>query len=65
MTEILIYTAVGIVLYFAADAALRFIESMHGEPIPHRSIIFFGIILVMAIISFQIIKMMFLGEAPV
>ena len=62
MTEILIYTASGILLYFSADAALRFIEKVHGEPIPNRNIVFFGIILVMAIILFQLIALTFKGD---
>ena len=61
MTEILIYTGSGILLYVLADAALRLIESLHGEPIPHRSVIFFVIIFLMAIILFQVIRMIWSG----
>jgi len=61
MIEILIYTMSGILLYVLADAALRLIESLHGEPIPHRSVIFFVIIFLMAMILFQFIRMNWSG----
>ena len=63
MTEILIYTASGILLYIVADAALKYIESLHGEPIPHRSIVFFIIIFLMAMILFQLIQLIFTGDS--
>ena len=62
MTEIFIYTASGILLYILADAALKYIESMHGEPIPHRCLVFFVIIFMMAMILFQLIRLIFAGE---
>jgi hypothetical protein len=58
MTEILIYTACGIALYVLADAALKYIEALHGEPIPYRNVIFFVIIFLMAMILFQLVRMM-------
>jgi len=57
MTEALIYTATGILLYFLADAALKWLEQMHGEPIPYRSGVFFVIIFFMAVCFFQVIQM--------
>lgn len=63
MTEILIYTASGILLYILADAALRFIEKLHGEPLPYRSVIFFVMIFMMAMILFQVIRMIYAGDA--
>jgi hypothetical protein len=63
MTEILIYTVSGILLYFTADAALNYIESLHGEPIPYRSVVFFVIIFMMAMILFQLVEMIFNTQA--
>ncbi len=57
--EILVFTICGIVLYFGADALLNLLESMHGDPIPHRNIVFFFIILVMALVLFQGIQLYF------
>jgi hypothetical protein len=62
MIEVFIYTASGILLYMVADAALKYIEELHGEPLPYRSVIFFVIILMMAMILFQLIKLIFTGE---
>ena len=62
MTEVLIYTASGILLYMLTDAALRFIEEQHGEPLPYRSVIFFVMIFLMAVILFQVIGMFYASE---
>lgn len=57
MTEILIYTGSGILLYVLADAALNAIERIHGEPIPYRHVVFFVIIFTMAVILFEVINL--------
>ncbi len=54
--EIIYFTLVGIGLYFASDWILTRIESMRGKPFEYRSIIFFVIILVLALASFQLIR---------
>jgi len=61
--EILLFTVCGIALYFGADAFLNFLESMHGDPIPHRNIVFFFIILVMSMVLFQGIQLYFYTES--
>ena len=53
--EIVIFTVVGIALYFAADWALDRIEAARGTRFENRSIIFFVIIMVLAIAIFQLI----------
>jgi len=53
--EFVIFTVVGIALYFSADWALDRIEAARGARFEHRSIIFFVIILVLAVASFQLI----------
>jgi hypothetical protein len=65
MTEVLIYTASGILLYVLADAALKALEKMHGEPIPYRSVIFFVIIFMMAMVLFQVINMIFNSDPAI
>ena len=62
MIQVLIYTASGILLYVLADAILNYIEKMHGEPIPYRNIVFFIIISMMALILFQLIRLLFAGD---
>lgn len=53
--EIVYYTLTGIALYFASDWLLDRIERARGTRFENRSIIFFAIILVLALVSFQII----------
>ena len=54
--EIVYFTLVGIGLYFAADWILNSIETARGARFEYRSIIFFVIILVLALASFQLIN---------
>lgn len=53
--EIVYYTLTGIALYFASDWLLERIEQARGKRFENRSVIFFAIILVLALVSFQII----------
>lgn len=53
--EIIYFTLVGIGLYFASDWILNRIESARGHPFENRSVIFFAIILVLAVVSFQLL----------
>ena len=54
--EIVYFTLVGIALYFGSDWILNRIETARGARFENRSIIFFGIILVLALASFQLIR---------
>ena len=55
MTELLLYTLVGIGLYFLADWILVRIEIWRGETFEQRTLVFFAIILVLALGSFELI----------
>ena len=57
--EVIIYTVCGIFLYVLADAALDRIEALHGDPIPHRNVVFFVIILFLALILFQVVRLIY------
>ena len=61
--EFRLFTACGIALYFGAGAALNFIESVHGDPIPHRNIVFFVIISIMAVVLFQAIQLYYYASS--
>ena len=54
--EVIYYTLVAAGLYFMSDWILDRIEVSRGERFKNRSIIFFIIILVLAFISFSLIK---------
>ncbi len=56
MMEILGFTAAGIALYFFSDWLLDRLERARGARFENRSLIFFAIILVLALLSFQLIQ---------
>lgn len=51
------YTIAGIVLYLVSDWILVAIERWRGEVLPQRSLIFFVIILVLALTTFKGIEL--------
>ncbi len=53
--EIVYFTAAGIGLYFLSDWILNRIEAARGARFENRSLIFFTIILALALASFQLI----------
>ena len=56
VVEIVYFTLVGIGLYFASDWILERLETRRGSRFENRSIIFFVIITVLALVSFQLIS---------
>ncbi|MFZ9039273.1 MAG: hypothetical protein ACO3DT_14580 [Gammaproteobacteria bacterium] len=56
--EFVYYTAAGLILYFLSDWILRKVEQMRGEAFEQRTLIFFVIILVLALTSFKVIELM-------
>lgn len=54
--EVVYFTLVAAILYLTSDWLLDRIEILRGERFKHRSIVFFFIILVLAFISFSVIK---------
>lgn len=56
MKEILIFTLNAIVMYFVADWIVRMIETRRGEVLKQRQAIFFVIILVLFLVSFQLLR---------
>jgi predicted PurR-regulated permease PerM len=53
--QVVYLTLVAIGLYFAADWLLDRIERARGERFKNRQVVFFGIILLLALITFQLI----------
>lgn len=54
--QVVLFTVVAVALYFFTDWVLRTIEQYRGEPLPHRNLVFFAIIFVLAVTSFEIIQ---------
>ena len=50
------FTLVAVVLYFGADWILNRIETAAGRRFEYRSLIFFAILLAMALTSFALIR---------
>ena len=54
--DLLYFIIVAVVLYIAADRILRFAEERAGRRFENRSIIFFGLLLGLALITFAILR---------
>ena len=54
--EIIYFTVTAIALYFVSDWALRRAEAIAGRQFEHRTLIFFAIILSLALASFTLIR---------
>ncbi len=55
MMEILIFTLNAIVIYLLADWIVRMIERKKGESMKNRHVIFFVVILALALLSFNLL----------
>jgi hypothetical protein len=62
MTGTILYTVAAILLYLLSDWILNQIEIKRGKRLENRSLIFFAIILVLALSSFSLIERM--SESP-
>ena len=54
--EAVYFTLVAVVLYLVADRILVQIEIKLGKRLEHRSLVFFGILLTLALTSFWVIR---------
>ncbi len=57
--ETLYFTLAAIALYFVSDRILKRIEVARGARLEHRSLVFFGILLGLALIAFAVIRQFF------
>jgi len=56
--ELVYYSLAGLILYFVSDWILRQIETWRGAAFEQRSLVFFVIILVLALSSFKVIEVL-------
>ena len=54
--EIVYFTITAIALYAISDWAVRRIEAFAGRQLEHRTLVFFAIILGLALVSFGLIR---------
>jgi hypothetical protein len=58
MIEMMVYTLVGISLYICSDWILVQIEKAAGRKFDNRNMVFFAIIMVLALVSFALIRLL-------
>ena len=58
MMQIMLYTLVGIILYLGSDWILVKIENAVGRKLDNRSLVFFVIIMTLALGSFAVIRLL-------
>jgi len=56
MWEIVAFTGAAVALYLVSDRILEAIEVRRGERLAHRSVVFFAILVTLALISFSILE---------
>ena len=56
MWEIVAFTGAAVALYLVSDRILEAIEVRRGERLAHRSVVFFAILVTLAMISFSILE---------
>ena len=59
--EIVYFTITAVVLYVVSDRILQTMEMRAGRRFEHRSLIFFGILLGLALVSFTLIRRLTAG----
>ena len=54
--DLLLFTLNAVVIYLLSDWILRRIEAHRGEVLKQRQIVFFAIFLMLALVSFRLLK---------
>ncbi len=62
--EMIAFTVVGILAYLAADRLLEWFEVRRGSRFEHRTLIFFVLLLVLALGAFQLINLLVAPSTP-
>jgi len=56
MSEIILFTLNAVVIYLFSDWIVKLIEKRRGKVLKQRQVVFFGVFLVLALTSFQILQ---------
>jgi hypothetical protein len=54
--QYVLFTVLGIVLYLVSDRIVRALEQKAGRVFEHRSLLFFAILLVLAVVVFSLVQ---------
>ncbi len=57
--EVLVFTLNAILVYLVSDRLVRMIEQRRGEALKQRQVVFFVIFLVLALVSFKLLRNFF------
>jgi len=57
--DILAFTVNAIIIYLLADWIVRSIEKKRGEALKQRQAVFFVVILLLAVVSFRLLRIVF------
>ena len=58
MIEMMVYTLIGITLYISSDWILIQIEKVVGRQFDNRNLVFFAIIMILALVCFTLIRLL-------
>jgi hypothetical protein len=62
MLEILLFGAALVVIYFVSHTVVMRVEQWRGSPLgPWRSVLFFGVFLLLTLLAFQLLPMLLGG----
>jgi hypothetical protein len=56
--DILVFTLNAIFVYLLSDWLLRRFEASRTEPLPYRQVVFFAIFLSLALLTFQLLRVL-------
>jgi hypothetical protein len=56
--DLVYFTVVAIALYFGADWLLEYLERARGARFEHRQVVFFAIILPLALLAFWLLRVL-------
>ncbi len=54
--QVVYFIIVAVVLYWISNLILKFVEARRGEHLEHRSLVFFAILLTLALLTFWLIR---------
>lgn len=57
--EIVLFTGVGIALYLICDRLLVMLETMHGQRLPYRNVVFLVLMLTLTLSTFNLLGGLF------
>jgi hypothetical protein len=60
--EVLLFTAVAVVLYLVSDRLLDALERRAGRRFEYRSVFFFAILLVLTLVTFSVLQRLAGGD---